>query len=121
MLLARVSLFTLRISFYVTDPVRPHLDAVKTEQKEAHLMQNSLDVRNDYIVDLEMRLIAIFWSLLILFLSTSLGTVIKNPVHNQNGHSGEIDTTNVGVAPVRKCPPPQQQDGQGNCRSPWGR
>lgn len=66
-----------------------------------------------------MRFLGFLFSFL-LFLAVSAGLTIKNPLKDPNAPVG-TDTTNVGIAPVRKCPPPKQMDPQGNCRTPFGR
>ena len=67
----------------------------------------------------KMRLFCLLLSFLIL-LATSAALVIKNPIRNgqESGPTG-VDVTNVGVAPIRKCPPPNKIDSSGKCRAPW--
>jgi hypothetical protein len=69
-----------------------------------------------YVVK-KMRLFSLFFTLLILLVACTGGSAIKKTVLDK---IPSTEPAEIGVAPVRKCPPPKQMDPQGNCRQPWG-
>jgi hypothetical protein len=69
-----------------------------------------------YVVK-KMRLFSLFFTLLILLAACTGGSAIKKTVLDK---IPSTEPAEIGVAPVRKCPPPKQMDPQGNCRQPWG-
>lgn len=57
--------------------------------------------------------------MLILLVNACGGGRVPSAAVVSTGAATGVNPTNVAIAPVRKCNPPQKMDAHGVCKSPW--